>query len=493
MENVVKTSSPISTMRLRRKAVSTLGGKRRGRFPPSSEDAQKLLHELQVHQVELELQNEELRHSQLRLQVSRANFADLYEFAPVAYFTVDDRGRIEQANLLAARLLGKERQDLRQLWFKDFVANGCESIFAKHLGEVFNGKRRHQCDLKLRRADGSSVDVQLVSAQATVEAGEPCTCRMAVVDISYRKRAEEALRAAHETLESRVLARTRELSETNHALEAQIHRCERMDKALRQAHQELGKRVQERTAELWQTNQVLQAEVVQRKQAEEARQVVLRHLVEVQEAERRRVARELHDQFGQEVTALRLGLSAIKEQLPPESPLQGRLIEMTELVDTVLHDVHNLVWRLRPPALDDLGLTMALERYTSEWSRLTGVPVHYHHRGYSGQRLPSQIETTFYRISQEALTNISKHARAKRVSVILEYQAEQVGLIIEDDGRGFAVERILKKPPNAQGNMGLLGMRERAMLAGGTWNIESARGSGTTVFVRIPIRGEKRE
>src|SRR5262249_9556874 len=150
------------------------------------------------------------------LQLSRASFAELYEFAPVGYFTLNENGRIQQVNLRGARLVGRERQELLEMWFADQVASGSHALFAQHLWEVFKGRRRHQCGLTLQKADGSSASVQLVSALASHAPDEPRFCRMAVVDASYRKKAEAALRAAHESLEMRVLERTRELSETNH-------------------------------------------------------------------------------------------------------------------------------------------------------------------------------------------------------------------------------------------------------------------------------------
>lgn len=257
--------------------------------------------------------------------------------------------------------------------------------------------------------------------------------------------------------------------------------------ALRTAGGGLGRRFQQLAVELVQVNKALKAEIIQRQQAEMARLQVLRRLVEAQEAERGCVARELHDEFGQKLAALSIGLKRLGEELPARSPLQSRLPTLLNLVDDALRGVHRLVWELRPPALDDLGLANALRRYSAEWSKLSGISVDFHSHSRAARNLPSQIETTLYRVAQEALTNVFKHAQAGRVSVILEGKRNHVGLIVEDDGRGFQVERAWKNGADLQGHAGLIDMRERATLAGGTINIESRPGSGTTVFVRIPL------
>jgi signal transduction histidine kinase len=143
---------------------------------------------------------------------------------------------------------------------------------------------------------------------------------------------------------------------------------------------------------------------------------------------------------------------------------------------------------LRPAVLDDFGLELALRRYADEWATLSGVPVDFHSQGVTAQRLAPQLETTLYRITREALTNVLRHAKATRVSVLVERRADRVSLIVEDDGQGFDAEGTLRAPAT-QGKLGLLGMSERATLAGGSIEIESNPGAGTTVFVRIPLDG----
>jgi signal transduction histidine kinase len=258
--------------------------------------------------------------------------------------------------------------------------------------------------------------------------------------------------------------------------------------ALQQERDQLEKRVQERTADLSALNQALQVEMAQRQFAEEAHDLVLRRLADAQETERGRISRELHDRLGQDLTALKLGLQILRKQGPFPAAAQEGIGNLEKLVEGLMRDIHRLAWELRPAVLDDLGLELALQRYATEWTGTAGVPVDFHCSGMDGQRLPPELETTLYRLTQEALTNVARHAKAGRVSVLLEHRPERVSLIIEDDGQGFEADALLQAPV-AQGKLGLFGMRERVKLVHGTFDIESAPGAGTAVFIRLPLGG----
>ena len=259
----------------------------------------------------------------------------------------------------------------------------------------------------------------------------------------------------------------------------------RAEDALRRAHEELEVRVRERTAELAQANRSLRLEMQERESAERARTELLSRLVFAQEDERRRIAREMHDQFGEHLTSLsrcveRLAaLAAGHPQLAAEADTLDRVAQRLD------RDVEHLAWELRPTALDDLGLRAALANYAKDWSARVGVPVQIHTAGLLDDRLPSEVETTLYRIAQEALTNIAKHAQASRVDVLLERRADAVVLAIEDNGIGFDCEADAGAAPVAARSFGLLGMQERASLIGATLSVESAPGRGTTVLLRM--------
>ena len=218
-----------------------------------------------------------------------------------------------------------------------------------------------------------------------------------------------------------------------------------------------------------------------RAEAERARTELLTRLVFAQEDERRRIGREMHDQFGEQLTALALRIRTLKEACGNHDEWRAHVESIEDIARQLDRDVDHLVWELRPTALDDLGLRAALANYVENWSSRVGVSATLHTSGLLDDRLPSDAETALYRIAQEALTNVAKHARAANVDVILERRADSVLLIIEDDGVGF-------DPAASAGagqGFGLVGMQERAGLVGAMLEIESSAGKGTTVFVRM--------
>jgi PAS domain S-box-containing protein len=230
----------------------------------------------------------------------------------------------------------------------------------------------------------------------------------------------------------------------------------------------------------------LVTDITERKHAEASRMQLLRRLVTAQEEEQLRLSRELHDQTGQSLAALMLGLKSIEDSDQLRETARNRLRQLQELTNQLAHDVHNLAANLRPTALEDLGLHTALSNYLEEWSDRTKIRADFHCNGLMKERLPRQIETAVYRIVQEALTNVVKHADAQNVSVILEYRGNRVQAIIEDDGIGFDAERMLNAT-NEDRRLGLIGMQERVALLEGDLNIESTPDSGTTVIIHIPV------
>ena len=208
-------------------------------------------------------------------------------------------------------------------------------------------------------------------------------------------------------------------------------------------------------------------------------QDALRRVVSAQEAERRRLARELHDETGQALTSILLGLRAV-EDAEGELELREAIGEVRDLVRSTLRDVRRLAVELRPTALDDFGLVPALERLTDSFAEQTGISVDFQASLTSG-RLPTEIETALYRIVQESLTNIVKHARAGSVSVVLTRKEDAVSVVVEDDGVGFEPGRP------RDGGIGLLGMQERVALLGGRLAIESRPGAGTTFVAEVPL------
>jgi signal transduction histidine kinase len=212
--------------------------------------------------------------------------------------------------------------------------------------------------------------------------------------------------------------------------------------------------------------------------AERVGRDTMRRVIEGQELERRRLARELHDETGQALTSILLGLKTIRAAGPNEAAESEE--EVRGLVVQALQEVRRLAVELRPKALDDFGLLPALERLAETYGERAGLEIHLQ-ANLPAARLPGELETVLYRLVQEALTNVLKHAEAQTVSILLALQDGSVTAVIEDDGRGFT-------PGETRADaLGLLGMRERLSFLGGALTVESAPGSGTTVRALLPL------
>jgi PAS domain S-box-containing protein len=229
--------------------------------------------------------------------------------------------------------------------------------------------------------------------------------------------------------------------------------------------------------------------------AEEGRIELQRRLATVQEDERHRIARDLHDTVGQTLTALTLGVRAVRDTPALPRAAAERLEGVQRLVEELWNQVRELATRLRPTVLDDLGLEAAVRQLAADWSPHTGIAIDIQ-AGLSC-RFPSAIETALYRVIQEALSNAARHAGASRVGIVLGRSADHAVAMIEDDGFGFDPELITRtptpgRPSETRSRLGLVGMRERVTLLGGTLEIESASGQGTTIIARVPLVNETR-
>ncbi len=267
---------------------------------------------------------------------------------------------------------------------------------------------------------------------------------------------------------------------------ADITALKQTEAVLKESHDALERRVVARTQELELANTSLCAHIAQQIRDEQAREHLLQQIVTAQEEERRRIARELHDEIGQNLTALILSLKALHDNSTIDAHMTDHIAQIQAMAVQISEDVRSLAVHLRPSALDDLGLALALSTYIEQWSARAHVAVDLHSSGLDGVRMPLSVETTIYRLVQESLTNVRKHAQATEVSVIIERRADEVCLIIEDDGVGFTVPTT-PSAPDATPPLGLIGMTERAVLLGGSLTIESEPGRGTSIFVRIPL------
>ncbi|MFL6374393.1 MAG: PAS domain-containing sensor histidine kinase [Pyrinomonadaceae bacterium] len=240
--------------------------------------------------------------------------------------------------------------------------------------------------------------------------------------------------------------------------------------------------VVERESDLGELNKVLRMEMARRKRDDYLRLRLLQRVVETQEDERKRISRDIHDHLGQELTALRLRVEAMNSTLGDNRELHEHMAKLRELTEQIDSTVDFLAWELRPNAVTEVGLQESLHSFVDQWSRQFKVKAEFKALKLAQQRLQPVAEINLYRIAQESLNNIAKHADASNVSVLLERRDGNVALIIEDDGKGF---EVAEKADRSKG-LGLLGMGERAALLQGEVEIESSPGHGTTVHVRIP-------
>lgn len=319
-----------------------------------------------------------------------------------------------------------------------------------------------QCEAKMvRRADGRPWFIHGVG-----------------FDITELKQTESALKEAHDELEMRVHQRTAELESANIELQ--------------KARDGLERRVEERTAELAQANEVLLVEVGERRRAEDALRdyaerlkILSRRLMEVQEVERRNIARELHDEISQVLTGLKLSLEMCA-RLPSDN-VGASLGQAQMLVNELMARARKLSLDLRPGMLDDLGLLPALLWHIEHYTAQTRVNVTFRNSGLEGRRFAPEVETAAYRIAQEALTNIARHAGVTEARLRVWAEDHTLTIEVEDRGKGFDPQTAMA----ANDTSGLAGMRERAQLLGGKLTIESYLGAGTRLTAELEI-GEER-
>ena len=227
-------------------------------------------------------------------------------------------------------------------------------------------------------------------------------------------------------------------------------------------------------------------DVTERKRVQEASRIYSQRLIQAQEAEREKVARELHDEIGQVLTAVRINLQSVQRFWGTADSV-SRLDESVGIVDEALGRVRELSIELRPALLDDLGLSVALRWYVDRYAQRTGITAEVLDGFEDDTRLPRELETVCFRIAQEALTNVARHAQAVSVSVRLERSRERMLLTITDDGVGFDIYE-LRKSASETSALGLRGMEERALAVGGYIEIDSGSGRGTRIRATFPFK-----
>ena len=364
----------------------------------------RLLHELQVHQIELEMQNRELLQARDELERSLEKYTDIYDFTPVGYFTLCLDGNISAVNLRGASYLGIERTRLLGRCFKQFVTETYRPAFTFFLGTVFANRGKEVCEVALRNESGLSLFVQIKA----VAAASGQECHIALIDITSRKQGEDDLRS------------------------------------------------------------------------------YTRRLIEKEEELRKKLAVELHDEIGRDLTVLGMNMVIINDSMTGDAPkkLIERIEDSGKLIEAISRTVRGIMADLRPPVLDDFGLVAALRWHAHLFSKRTGITVLVQ-ADEAFPRMELEKETSLFRIAQEALMNASKHADTQAVTIKLRITEGKIWFTVADEGNGC----LLVSSSHIQGGSGwgMKIMRERAELIGGNFHVSSAPGKGTVVSVELPL------
>jgi len=374
----------------------------------------RLGHDLQVHQIELEMQNQELREAQQKLEQARDRYADLYDFAPTGYVTLDAKGRICEINLTGAALLGHERAELLGKPFSLWVARETLPAFLCHLRDVSATQEKVVGEIDIRCASGEVRHVSVASVAIGSVNDQDRACRTALIDITEHQQSEDQLKQSRELL--------RELS----------------------AHHE-----------------------------------------SVREEERKRIAREVHDELGQKLTALQLEASMLAINFGKGNPrLSEKIRSLLKLIDSTMEAVRTIASDLRPAVLD-LGLVAAIEWQLQDFEERSGIHCELV-LGDPEVQLDDRRATAIFRILQEALTNVTRHANATEVKVTLMEEGGLVRLTVRDNGTGI-VQDSLKQAKK----FGISGIRERVLMLGGDVSIAGEPGTGTELSVSIAVAADR--
>jgi signal transduction histidine kinase len=364
-------------------------------------------------------------------------------------------------NLTGAALLGVPRSQLINRRLQTFVAASSRADFLAFLKKVFGGVGKHICETPILREGGTLFWANFHGSTA-ISTGTPQKwCRVAISDITALKMSEDAQR------------RLQALAAVNLELRQEIERRKAVEECLKKSEQH-------------QTQLLEQSHSMQEQLRRLSRQVL-----QAQEDERKRISRELHDVIAQTLTGINVRLATLKKEASISPKGLERSIASTQLlVEESVNIVHQFARELRPAVLDDLGLIPALHSFVKSFATRTGLRARI--TAFAGvEQMDAARRTVFFRVAQEALANVARHAKASRVEVNIQQFQSAARMEIKDNGRSFLVEGGARAKGSER--LGLLGMRERVEMVGGTFCVESAPGQGTTVRVDIPFNHDQKD
>jgi PAS domain S-box-containing protein len=499
-------------------------------------DSARLLHELQVYQVELETQNHQLRCSQTELEVARERYGSLYEFAPCGYFTLDGDGRMTEVNLAGATLLGVPRSQLIGRRLQDFIAHGSKEAFQRFLdqaksalgqdvsGEVTLGTAHgDQMFVRIDVGDASNgrellvIVVDITALRRTLLEQRELKDRLNKIIMSvpgfvasWRQSPDGAvsLPYASPAIEDVLGLRPDEVAQDAAPFFARVHVedqervAERLAEAARcfaswhDRYRYLHPSKGERWIEGWSQPQreadgstvwygyaqdvTLEAHAEKQFRVTQQMRELSAHKEKMLEDERKHIAREVHDELGQLLTALKMDISLLRMNRGADPELLAKTDQMRVLVDQTIDVVRHIASNLRPAALD-MGLVPAIEWLAEDFALRWEIPCRVHVTR-AGIELTGTRATAVFRLVQESMTNIARHAQASEVSISVTEEDRVLRVLVADNGVGFDPKTVRERF-----GFGLYGMRERALALGGRVRFESAPGAGTKVRIEIPL------
>lgn len=419
-------------------------------------DPARLLHELQVHQLQLEMQNEELLQARETIYGILKKYSDLYDFAPVGYLTLDAQLKITNANLTAATLLGVDRAQLVEQNFTDFFDADGKRQFAQFFDQILAGSAETSCEVRLIHKQNHTDFHANINAGVDHSVDSITSCNITISDLTAIKQAEKA---KQKLTKSHLI---------NEQLNEEILRRKIVEKALRRGEKHLSQLL-DQSSELRQQLQKLSNKV----------------LLD-QEKERKKLSCDLLHVVSKRLTEIHSTLSTKPEnqQLPPEQ-LNATISHAIEALEQMIQQVQEYANEIYPISLDQIGLVPTLRAYLENFTQRTGIQTHLT-ASAEVPHLDSTRRTGLFRVTQEALTNIEHHARARSVIVELREETDSLCLKIHDDGCSFEVEDGIRA--SYKDSLGLLGMRARVEMMQGYFHITSSSAKGTTVRANIPIK-----
>jgi len=518
------------------------------KFDASASSIEQVLHELQVHRIELEMQNESLRQSQVALEESRDRYMDFYDHSPVGYITLDAKGLIADINLTGVSMLGMNRKQLRQRRFSPSVDTNDRDRWLRYFVEALRQDGPMTCEIALLRADGSVIDVRLDTLRLC-KAGAVTALRMVLTNIGERKAVEAALHTSQQNLAESEDRFSRFMEELPAAAFIKDSNCrmiygnrylenflgvhflpekptkdfvpsdiaQHMDDIDRLAL-ERGRLVVEETVSgkdgeprCFETHKFrisrpgkpvllggIAIDITERKLAEQQlrkltatlestvneRTAELRklagRLTRTEERERRLLAKELHDDLGQLLAAIKIRLTSLTRKA-----LQPSIDRIVELVDKAEESARGIVRQLSPPLLSEMGVVSALDWLAQEMDKVFGLVVEIHVEG-EPNRLDKENLAILYRSVRELLINVAKHAGVALARVTCIDDGVCLTVSVSDEGCGFDTRPRASKSPSKHVGFGLWSIDERISTLGGKMEVDSCPGGGTTIRLVLP-------